>query len=64
MELTITQNGALYALQHNPLNQEFNGAHMKRARTRNVVSAPHAGVDVSPAQKLETEKTCFISSGI
>lgn len=62
MELTITQNGALYAIQHRASNEQSNGQ-TKRARAREKVPPPRLGVNTVSAHKLETEELCFISSG-
>jgi hypothetical protein len=62
MELTITQNGALYALHHRASNQ-YRSARRKRAIAGNKIRTGHAGPENAAAQKVKTEEVCFISSG-
>ena len=62
MELTITQNGALYAIQHGASNHQLK-AHAKRARAREKIPPPRLGVNTAAAQKIQMEEICFISSG-
>ena len=62
MERTITQNGALYALQHRASNKQSYEAQLKRARARERIPPPRLDVTTASADELETEGTCFISS--
>ena len=62
MELTITQNGALYALQHRASKQQWNKAQIQRASARAKIPPPRLGVNTAATHKIETEEKCFISS--
>jgi hypothetical protein len=62
MELTITQNGALYALQHGASNQ-YRSVRRKRAIADRRIPTGHAGTETAAAHKMKTEEVCFISSG-
>lgn len=62
MELTIIQNGALYALQHRA-SKQWDKAQIQRASAREKIPPPRPGLNTVVAHKLETEESCFISSG-
>ena len=62
MELTITQNGALYAIHHRASTEQSPGQ-IKRARAREKIPPPRLGVNRTAAHKIQTEELCFISSG-
>jgi hypothetical protein len=62
MEFTITQNGALYALQHRG-SEQFYTAPRKRAIADKRTTPGHAGAETSRAHKFKTEELWFISSG-
>jgi len=62
MERTITQNGALYAIQHNG-SSKFQDAWNARAIACKKIQADPAKPVNSAAQKIKTEEQCFISSG-
>ena len=53
MELTITESGALYALQHRPL-RKFRSTRRKQAVTNK--RRPEMLAD----RKIKTEEVCFI----
>ena len=56
MELTITQNGALYALQHRASSQQFDKAQIKRAHSREKIPPPRLGVvDTATTYQPATE---------
>lgn len=59
MELTITQNGALYALQHGASNQ-YRSKRRKRAIAYWKIPTADAGTVIPAAHKLKTEEVCFI----
>jgi hypothetical protein len=60
MHHTITQNGALYALQHLVSTQPWNKVPLERASAREKSLPPRLGVNTVTAGKLKTEKLCFI----
>ena len=62
MERTITQNGALYALQHGASTQQRK-AQIKRAHAREKIPPPRTDLNTVTNHKFETEDSCFISSG-
>ena len=62
MELTITQNGALYAIHHGA-SSHYRRVRRKRASACKEIQAGLAGPDNSAAQKVNTEELWFISSG-
>ena len=63
MHLTITQNGALYALQHRVSARPWNKAQIEHVSAREKIPPPRQGVRTFTADKLKTEELCFISSG-
>ena len=58
MQLTITQNGALYALHHRASNEQSNGQ-IKRARAREKIPPPRLGLNTVSPQKLEMKEFNF-----
>ena len=60
MHQTITQNGALYRLQHRVSTQPWNKVPLERAGAREKIPPPRLGVNIVAAGKLKTEKLCFI----
>jgi hypothetical protein len=62
MELTITQNGALYAIQHRASNH-YRRVQRKRAIADKQIQTGPAGPWNATAYKVKTEELCFISSG-
>ena len=62
MERTITQNGALYAIQHNG-SSKFQDAWNARAIACKKIIPEGAEPETSVAHKTKTEEICFISSG-
>ena len=60
MERTITQNGALYGLQHRASIQQWNEAQIGRVSARENIPPPRLGGEIALADQLETEETCFI----
>lgn len=63
MELTITQNGALYAIQHRASNH-YRSVQRKRAIAGKQIQAGLVRLGNPAAQEMKTEELCFISSGI
>jgi hypothetical protein len=61
MELTITQNGTLYAMQHQSL-LGFRSARRRQAIARQTIRRATKGhLELSAARKnKKKEKTCFI----
>jgi len=57
MELTITQNGALYALQHGA-TKKYRGACKKRAIANKIIN--QLVPESLAARRIQTEKICFI----
>ena len=59
MERTITQNGALYALQHRVSNRRWNNPQIEPVSAREKIPPPRLGVNTATANKLEMEEPCF-----
>jgi hypothetical protein len=57
MELTITQNGALYALQDGA-TKKYRGACKKRAIANKIID--QLVPESLAARRIQTEKICFI----
>jgi hypothetical protein len=57
MQLTITQNGALYALQHGA-TKKCGGAWKKRPVANTIIDQPLP--ETLAARRMQTEKICFI----
>ena len=62
MEHTITQNGALYAIQH-PASHHYRRVLRERPIADKQIHAGPAGPGKAAAQQVKTEEPCFISSG-
>jgi hypothetical protein len=62
MELTITQNGALFAI-HRGASRQSLGMQRERAVACEKIPGGPARPENSAAQKVKTEEICFISSG-
>lgn len=60
MERTITQNGALYALQHRRSIQQPHEGRTNGVHAREKIPPPRLGAKITTADKPETEKLCFI----
>jgi hypothetical protein len=59
MELTITENGALYALQHRaPKN--IHSAPRKREITNRIIRTDKPRPEMLADRKIKTEEVCFI----
>ncbi len=59
MELTITQNGALHALQHGASNQ-YRSGRRKRAIAYRKIPTGDAGTEIPAAHEIKREEVCFI----
>ena len=59
MELTITESGALYALQHRPL-RKFRSTRGKQAATNKLIRTNKRRPEMLADRKFKTEEVCFI----
>jgi hypothetical protein len=60
MESTITQNGALYVLQHGAIKKIRSMNKNRAIETKVIIRAINARSETSAAQKTKTEEVCFI----
>lgn len=58
-ELTITQNGALYAMQHRAINN-IRSAARKRAIAKRIIRTGNLPPESLDDRKIRTDKVCFI----
>jgi hypothetical protein len=59
MELTLTQSGALYALQHGAGNKH-RGAPKNHASARKIIRTDNRAPEIWAVRKTKTENICFI----
>ena len=58
MEPTITQNGALYALQHRA-TKKYRGARKKRVSVNNIIRTDELRLESLAGSKIQTQEICF-----
>ena len=58
MELTITQNGALYGLQHGA-TKKYRGACKKRAIAHKIIRTDEPLPESLADRQIQMEKICF-----
>jgi hypothetical protein len=58
-ELTIVQNGALYAMQHRA-SKKFRSAHKKKSVASKLSRIDKSRGKVLAGRKIKTEELCFI----
>jgi hypothetical protein len=58
MELTITQSGALYAMQHRPL-RKFRSRRGRQAVANKIIRTDKRRTEMLPAGHIKTEEVCF-----
>jgi hypothetical protein len=59
MELTIIQNGALYAMQHRPL-RKFRSTRRKQAVANKLIRTDQRRPERLADRNIKTEAVCFI----
>jgi hypothetical protein len=59
MELTITESGALYAMQHRPL-RKFRSTRRKQAIARKLIRTGRRRPEMLTDRNIKTEEVCFI----
>ncbi len=58
-ELTITQNGALYAMHHRAI-KSIRSVRRKRALANRIIRTGNLPADSLVDRKIRTDKVCFI----
>jgi hypothetical protein len=61
MELTITQNGALYAVQHGAI-KKYRDARNKRAIANRVIRTGKPRPEISAGRKIKKNTACSITA--